>query len=638
MCRLLFVLWATTILPSAATAQCELQKLTQSDAELNDFFGNATALQGDVALIAAPSDDNDNGFTAGSVYVFRFDGSDWVEEQKLTASDGSSYDRFGTGVAVEGDLAVAGAPRDDDNGSSSGSAYLFRFDGSTWVEEQKITASDGAPGDELGIAVALSESVVLVGARGDDESSGSAYAYRFDGSTWVEEQKLTAADGVGGDELGIDVALSGTGNVALVGAWGDDGSAGSAYVFRFDGSTWMEEQKLTASDGAGEDEFGLDVALSGNGTVALIGAQGDDDVTGSAYVYRFDGSTWVEEQKLTASDAAVFDYFGNAVAVMGDVALVGALADDDNGNNSGSVYLFRFDGREWVEDRKLKANDGSSVDNFGSSVSLTENLAVIGAHRDSPNGIQSGSAYVFDLTGELCGPEYVLHDGSVSFVAEFGTAVAVGEDVAAVGAPDQSIPGVIQAGTVRVFRREDEVWTVSAAVLAPDADDYDHFGATVAIGGDVLAVGAPDEGNSDRGAVYVFRRSGSDDWVHEQKLLADDGDTGDHFGSAIAVQGNRIAIGSPRRDDPANGFNAGAVYLFEYLGGGWAQVQLIVASDGEPGDRFGTSAALGNSRLIVGAPRHATVCPAFPWCHSGAVYVLEKEGSSFEEPGQAHGQ
>lgn len=187
-----------------AEGQClvnEDAKLTASDAAEDDQFGNSVSISGDVAVVGAPGND-DAGFFSGSAYVYRFDGSTWVEEQKLSASDAADGDRFGSAVSISGDVVLVGAFFSDDAGIGAGSAYIFRFDGNTWVEEQKLTASDAAEGDSFGISVSVSGNVAVIGAERDDDGgslAGSAYVYRFDGSTWVEEQKLTASDAAEGD-------------------------------------------------------------------------------------------------------------------------------------------------------------------------------------------------------------------------------------------------------------------------------------------------------------------------------------------------------------------------------------------------------------------------------------------------------
>jgi hypothetical protein len=268
-------------------------------------------------------------------------------ETKLLASDSAESDWFGHAVSISGDVALVGAELDGDKGTYSGAAYVFRWNGSAWAEEDKLLASDGLRYDFFGFSVSISGDVALVGAYGDDDSgtdAGAAYVFRWNGESWEEEDKLLASDGAAGDQFGHAVSISG--NVALVGAsWDDDRGAdsGAAYVFRWNGSSWEEEDKLLASDGAAGDQFGHAVSISGN--VALVGAYLDDDSgtdAGAAYVFRWNGSSWLEEQKLLASDGDANDRFGSSVSISGDVALVGAFWDDDNSTDAGAAYLFKI--------------------------------------------------------------------------------------------------------------------------------------------------------------------------------------------------------------------------------------------------------------------------------------------------------
>jgi hypothetical protein len=264
------------------------------------------------------------------------------------ASDGAQSASFGHSVSISSDTAVVGANRDCDNGILSGSAYAFRYDGASWVEEAKLLASDGQASEEFGYAVAISGDAAVIGANYDNDNggaSGSAYVFRYDGVSWVQDAKLLASDGAAGDWFGFSVSISG--DTAVIGAALDDDNgsdSGSAYVFRYDGSTWAQEAKLLASDGAPDNRFGWSVAISGD--TAVIGACRDDDsgsYSGSAYVFRYDGAGWVQQAKLLASDAAVSDTFGGSAAISGDAAVIGADGDDDNGSSSGLAYVFQFD-------------------------------------------------------------------------------------------------------------------------------------------------------------------------------------------------------------------------------------------------------------------------------------------------------
>jgi hypothetical protein len=381
----------------------EDHKLIASDGVGGDGFGSSVSLSSDIALIGADFDD-DHGYASGSAYIFRNNGVTWVEEQKLLPSDGEEWDRFGRYVSVSGDVVLIGAEGDDDLGQSSGSAYIFRYNGMSWVQEAKLIASDGAEYDYFGNSVSVSGDVALIGARGDDDSgdhSGSAYVFRYNGVSWVEEAKLLASDGAASDDFGSSLSISG--DVALIGAWKDDdlgNRSGSAYIYRYDVVSWMEEAKLLASDGAAEEWFGRSVSVSGD--VALIGVYKDDDLgyaSGSAYVFRNKGVSWIEETKFLAPDGEANDNFGRSVSVSGDVVLIGADMDDDMGNQSGSAWVFRYNGMSWVEEAKLLASDGETEDNFGFSVSVFDDVALVGANRGEGLGSNCGSAYVLDLSG-----------------------------------------------------------------------------------------------------------------------------------------------------------------------------------------------------------------------------------------------
>ena len=408
----------------SASAQClanETQKLTASDADQFDLFGTAVAIRGDLVIVGAVLDD-DGGLNTGAVYVFRFDPgtSQWIEEQKLTATESVEQSDFGIYTAVnpvDPNLVIVGAWRDGENGYTAGSAYIFRFDPETslWVQEQKLLASDGTNFDRFGSAVSIWGDVAMVGAYLDDDpvpDTGSVYVFQYDPDSgiWNEVQKLIP-DEIG--RFGRSVSLQG--DTALIGTCCDlemGFQAGAAYVYRFDSDTseWIQEQKLVASDGDDNDIFGWSVSLDGD--AALIGAYGDNlgpmIDAGSAYVFRFDpdgSGQWVQEQKLTASDGLTGDFFGWSVSLSGNIAVIGADLDDDGGPSSGSAFVFRYQGGEWVETAKILSADLEPGDVFGISVSTDGQRAIVGANFsddacDPGENCQSGSAYVFGSLGD----------------------------------------------------------------------------------------------------------------------------------------------------------------------------------------------------------------------------------------------
>ncbi|MCH8152289.1 MAG: FG-GAP repeat protein [Planctomycetes bacterium] len=416
------------VAPPPAAAQCESAKLLAFDGAATDFFGFSVSISGDFAVVGAYNEGNTGPLNfdgPGSAYIFRFDGLSWVQEAKLTASDGAANDNFGWSVSISGDVAVIGARDDDANGIFSGSAYVFEKPVGGWVdmtETAKLVASDGAVQDLFGNSVSISGEVIVVGAIGDDDvcpgkpvcNSGSAYVFEKPVGGWVsmtQTAKLLASDGAAGDRFGFSVSISG--EVAVVGAPIGDGNvadSGSAYVFEKPVGGWVDmtrTAKLTASDGAVSHQFGISVSISGD--VAVIGARFDDDngsLSGSGYVFVKPPSGWVnmtQTAKLTASDGAADDQFGNSVSISGDVVVVGANQLLSGG--PGSAYVFEKPPGGWVtmtETAKLTASDGAANDQFGLSVSISGDVITVGAIGDDDNGEDSGSMYVYLLSGVDC--------------------------------------------------------------------------------------------------------------------------------------------------------------------------------------------------------------------------------------------
>ena len=401
---LVFLLILTQISIDSLYAQTET-KLTALDPGSGDQFGFSVSLSGDYALIGA-SGTSSNGEQAGSAYIVKQEGGTWVVQTELLPADPNFFDFFGNSVSLSGDYALIGASGDSDNGSSSGSAYIFKREGIDWSEQAKLTASDAAEGDIFGQAVSLSGDYAIAGAWGDDDNganSGAAYIFRREGSAWIEEAKLTASDAAEADNFGFSVFLDG--DYAVIGARQDDDNglnSGSAYIFKREGSTWVEQAKLISSDGENADFFGKAVSL--NGDYAVVGAwqaKNNGISSGSAYIFKREGVTWAEEAKLTASDQINRARFGDAVSLNGDIALIGAP-------QSASAYIFKREGTSWVEETKLTPSDPLLFDQFGFSVALSSKQALVGVWNSS----MSGSSYIYDLSGIVEGVS-IEEDGNV---------------------------------------------------------------------------------------------------------------------------------------------------------------------------------------------------------------------------------
>ena len=338
---------------STGPSWMEVATLKASDAAIGDWFGQAVAIGGDeetgeyVVAVGAFQDD----LGRGSTYIYRsLDGGDtWTQTTKLLASDRADGDLFGHRVVLDWSptriLVVVGAPEEDDLGESSGAAYVYRSEdgGLTFTEMTKLLAFDGTDDSDFGEALAIQKNLLVVGADGHGNSEGCAYVYRTedDGLTWPMMAKLTASDGLDGDLFAHVVSLDN--NIIVVGAFGKDTVQGAAYVYRSltDGRTWQEVAILTASDGEEYDWFGYSAAVSGN--TIIVGADGENYAEGAVYLYETldNGSTWAQVYKLKASDASYGDWFGNAVHLVGNTAIVGApYADTGFILDTGAAYHF----------------------------------------------------------------------------------------------------------------------------------------------------------------------------------------------------------------------------------------------------------------------------------------------------------
>jgi hypothetical protein len=411
----------------AAPVPVHADRLTVSDGETNDHgFGASVSASGDGALVGAFWDD-DKGSSSGSVYYYKgLDGKSGTinETVKLLASDGAAEDWFGVSASLSGGSALVGAFQHDDKGNNSGSAYYYKGlnqkNGTVDQEDVKLLASDGAETDTFGLSVSLSGDNALVSAfQHDDKGSNSGAAYYYkglnqkNGTVDQEDVKLLASDGAMGDCFGISVSLSG--DSALVGAYqhGDDKGSfgGSAYYYKGlnqkSGTVDQEDVKLLASDGSADDFFGYSVSLSADR--ALVGANAKESFRGAAYYYKgLNGAekngTVYQDVKLLASDGAEYDQFGYSVSLSADSALVGARYGNNKGSRSGAAYYYKgLDGKSGMvnETVKLLASDGEQSDSFGYSVSLSGDRFAISARMAymgmEGTAVQLGKAYAGDI-------------------------------------------------------------------------------------------------------------------------------------------------------------------------------------------------------------------------------------------------
>ena len=378
---------------------------------------------------------------------------------------------------------------------------------------------------------------------------------------------------------------------------------------------FADEQKLDPSDGDEYDRFGWSVATSGD--YAVIGApyaEVDGNVNkGAAYVFHRSGDTWSQQAKLVASDDDPGEYFGSSVGISGEYIIVGAPQEWSTGTGAGAAYIFKRSGSTWTEQAKLIPTDSwKAYDEFGTSVSISSiagsEYAAIGAPYDDENGEDSGSLYIFHrTTGSTWVQEAELFNeypwsednfGYSVFISSLGT-VVIG------GAPGDDVGSNDDQGSARIFMKSGSSWNPSATLTAPEGTANDEFGKSVAvsgIGADVI-VGAPkDPGNgSGCGAAYVYHYDG--DWIQEARLFPAGGDGFDWFGRSVSINGigDRVVIGC--HGDDALGDASGAIYAYEADGSNWEFHGKRVASDGTEEDIFGHSVAVLPGPVFTGAPQ-----------------------------------
>ncbi len=373
----------------------------------------------------------------------------------------------------------------------------------------EVTASDANAGDWFGYSVAVDANHAIIGAPWINDYTGAAYIFEYNDGIWTQQAKLTSAESEAGDYFGASVSISA--NHAIVGAVGDDDYMGAAYIFEYKDSNWTPQSKLIASDDDIADRFGQSVSISGD--CAVVGAWLNDASginAGSAYIfYRNEGdaNNWGQQARLDAADAANQDRFGYSVSINGEYIIVGAIGDD---SYKGSAYIFRYKDSAWTQQAKLMAGDGAASDKFGTSVSTDGYYAIVGARLKDES--DAGAAYIF--------------------------------------APNEVDPNN---------------WDQKAKLTASDAAANDYFGCSVAIGEGHALVGAyaNDDSGSSSGSAYIFgpNEINPDNWDQLAKLTASDANAGDYFGFSVAVGiGRRAIVGAQGNDD--NGDDSGSAYIF----------------------------------------------------------------------------
>lgn len=360
----------------------------------------------------------------------------YLEQAVLPINLGQPNDQFGHAVGISGDTMIIGAPYEDTVADGSGAAYIYTRSSGAWSFQQKLWLSNGTTFDSFGKSVSIDGDTAVVGALGYG-STGGAFVYTRSAGVWNLQKTLTP--GITSSNYGQTVAVSG--DLVAVGAPLSDNpsNSGSVFVYTRGGGAWPQLSQLFASDAEHDDQLGSSLALAG--TTVLAGAPKDNEKgisAGAAYAFTYDGSTW-SEHKLTAADAAAGDQFGHAVAITdsalaGRTLLIGSPYDDDLGTESGSAYLFAASAGGYAQVQKILPSDGAAIDHFGWGVALDESGAAIGAPHNDDLGSAAGAAYLY-AGGALLSERQKIHASNGAANHLYGYAVASDGTTAIIGAP-----------------------------------------------------------------------------------------------------------------------------------------------------------------------------------------------------------
>lgn len=619
-------------------------------------FGQSVAIDGDIVVIGAPRQDNvdENIHDSGVVYVFTRANGSWSQTGKIRQLRDWSDRFFGSQVAIDGTTIAVSAFRSDVNTNPNylgDLVFVYVLWNETWALQDMLHPAAAVPGDQYGAALALSGDTIVVGAPYSAVAphAGRAFVYTRSARDWTLTATLQAVNAAGRDSFGRSVAVSG--DTILVGApWADGASplngsqAGAMYMFVQVHGTWTERVILRPASSRQGDEFGGSVALSGD--TIMAGAPGFIDRTTQA-ISAGAAMIWSRQGMIRPASVEAGDAFGASTAIAGDTMVIGAPADDGPTNatpDAGAVYVFARAGGAWSQQAILRASNGEALDGFGASVAVDGTTIVVGApDEDGPTNAtwSVGTVYVFTRTDAGWAEQAILRPSRADRLDAFGRSVAVAGDTVVVGIPGldrlsgfQLIAGV---GGAYVFTRTNGAWSQQALLRAPQADQNDAFGGSVAIHADTVVVGARGDDGADNmqpeaGAAYVFTRTGGA-WSALITLRAPNAGAEDQFGASVAISGATIAVGAPLEDGgPFTAvYNGGATYIFTNTNGSWSHQSILRASGLDREDQVGEAVSLSGDTLVVGASRDDGVNNGS--ADAGAAYVFTRTARGWTQHG-----
>ena len=373
-------------------------KLIPYDGEDGDNYGYAVDIYEDYAIVGAQYDD-DKGSNSGAAYIYKKNADGiWDLQIKIVPDELDANDNFGRSVSIYGDYAVIGAFNDDDKTTNAGAVYVYKNNSGTWIKDAKLIPDNGQSSDNFRYSVSIHGNYIIVGSRYFDynslSNSGSAYIFKKEGDKWIKKTQLNHSSLKASDYFGESVAISS--NYAIIGAFSHAVSQedqGAAYIFKRTNETWSYVDKLYNNNNPNSsDYFGYAVAITDN--YAIVGERYDDDKgsnTGSAYIYKRNENTWTLQKKLYANNANTSDYFGSAVDISDDYAIVGVIYRDNAiVSDSGSIFIYQNNGTNWDLINEFFTPDNSSSNYFGCAVAISNDYIISGAYKKD----SIGAAYI----------------------------------------------------------------------------------------------------------------------------------------------------------------------------------------------------------------------------------------------------
>lgn len=631
----------------------------------SDKFGYSVAFQGDTIIVGAPGEagdanstvatPNDLATNAGAVFVFVRSGTDWSQQAYLKASNVGAEDQFGWAVALENDILVVGAPREqgdsvstavvpNDNANWAGAVYVFERSGSSWSHEAYLKSGNIEAGDLLGVSVAISGDTLVAGAgREAGDASSTAEAPNNNGFIFT----------------------------------------GAAYVFVRSGGSWSQQGYLKASNAGSPHEFGYSVAIA-NDTIVVGAPNEEGDATstvaspnddaleaGAAYVFVRNGIDWSQQAYLKAANARAGHHFGKTVAIYDDAIAVGApeeggdsestLAEPNlNASWSGAAYIFTRTGSDWSLEHYLKAANAGSSDRFGAALALSDGLLFVGAPAEAGDALSTaalpnddaynaGAVYAvnIDVPIPVIQVEQPAGMGLVSefSVVDFGIGLVESVSdaktftVRNTGQADLTEFGVSLSGVAASDFRLD-LTSLQMPISPGGVSTFSVVFAPLASGIRRTNLHLVSENEDvDPVSIILSGEALTPSAVAQKSYLkASNAGQSDEFGYSVAVSGNTVVVGAPRESGDVNSTSAspndladfaGAAYVFERFGLEWIQVAYLKADKVSAFDNFGAAVAISGSTIVVGADGargHENNARGV-----GVAYVFENDGGGWAQ-------